>query len=114
MVLVRETRKHPVDRRQKNFLHIADITEPVGLLFNNPLRPDCRTPHWSYLTQIEAVVGLGPTIRLGFNPGELLDFFFGWTTLDLFQDDLNRRGANQASEATSEPAPGAGSSSPQR
>jgi hypothetical protein len=45
----------------------------------------------AYLTQIEAVIGLGPSIRLGFNPGELLDFFLGWTTIDIFNDDLARK-----------------------
>ena len=44
-----------------------------------------------YYTQIEVVAGLGPTVRLGFNPGELVDFVLGWTTLDLFGDDLGRR-----------------------
>jgi len=45
----------------------------------------------SYYTQVEAVVALGPSIRLGFNPGELLDFILGWTTLDIFNDDLERK-----------------------
>ncbi len=43
---------------------------------------------WFYYTQAEACVGLGPSIRLGINPGEILDFLFGWTTIDLFGDDL--------------------------
>jgi len=42
-------------------------------------------------TQIEAVVGLGGTLRCGFNPGELLDFILGWTTIDIFNDDLEKR-----------------------
>ncbi|MFC1498631.1 hypothetical protein ACFLS1_09220 [Verrucomicrobiota bacterium] len=41
-----------------------------------------------YYTQIELVVDLGVGFRLGFNPGELLDFILGWTTLDIFNDDL--------------------------
>lgn len=40
-----------------------------------------------YYTQIEAVVALGPSFRFGFNPGELLDFFFGWFGVDIFNDD---------------------------
>jgi len=48
-----------------------------------------RRPY--YFTQIEIVAGLGGTIRLGFNPGELLDFILGWTTIDIFNDDLERR-----------------------
>ena len=29
-------------------------------------------------------------MRLGFNPGELLDFVFGWLGADLFGDDQAR------------------------
>ena len=47
-------------------------------------------PDASYYTQIEAVVGAGPSVRLGFNPGELLDFILGWTTIDIYKDDLER------------------------
>ncbi|MFO1524078.1 MAG: hypothetical protein U1G05_19045 [Kiritimatiellia bacterium] len=42
----------------------------------------------SYYTQIEAEVGLVGSVRIGFNPGELLDFLLGWTTLDVFGDDI--------------------------
>lgn len=41
-----------------------------------------------YYTQVEAVLGLGISLRLGINPGELLDFILGWTTLDIYADDL--------------------------
>ena len=44
-----------------------------------------------YYTEIEVVVGLGASVRLGFNPGELLDFILGWTTIDIFNDDLEMR-----------------------
>jgi len=44
----------------------------------------------SYYSQIEVVGALGPSVRLGFNPGELLDFVLGWTTLDIYGDDLTR------------------------
>jgi hypothetical protein len=63
----------------------------------------------SYWTQIEAVMGIGGTLRLGFNPGELLDFILGWTTIDIYGDDLEakkqKEKSNQSSEAT--PKPGA-------
>ena len=42
---------------------------------------------WQSLTQCELAAGLGPTVRLGFNPGELVDFILGWTTLDIYGDD---------------------------
>lgn len=44
-----------------------------------------------YYTQCEVAVGtFFPSIRLGFNPGELLDFILGWTTIDIFRDDLEK------------------------
>lgn len=54
---------------------------PVALTSQN-------SPAWPFYTQIEAVVALGPSLRLGFNLGELFDFILGWTTLDIFNDDL--------------------------
>jgi hypothetical protein len=42
-------------------------------------------------TQIEIVGGVGGTLRVGFNPGELLDFILGWTTVDIFNDDLEAK-----------------------
>lgn len=45
----------------------------------------------SYYTQIEIVCALGPSIRLGFNPGELLDYLLGWTLIDIYGDDLEKR-----------------------
>ena len=44
-----------------------------------------------YLTQTEIAVGLGGTVRLGVNPGELLDFILGWTIIDIFSDDAEAR-----------------------
>ena len=49
--------------------------------------------HIPYYTQAEVAVGLGGTVRLGVNAGELVDFLLGWTTLDIFSDDLERRHA---------------------
>lgn len=43
---------------------------------------------FSYWTQVETFLGLGMGLRLGFNPGELLDFILGWTTLDIYGDDI--------------------------
>jgi len=42
----------------------------------------------SSITQFEASAGLGPLIRLGFNPLEVVDFLLGWFGLDLYGDDL--------------------------
>ena len=40
-----------------------------------------------YFTQIELAAGLGPTVRIGVNPGELLDFILGWVGIDIYDDD---------------------------
>lgn len=49
-------------------------------------------PPWNanipYYTQIDAVIGVGGSLRLGFNLGELIDFLLGWTTIDIFSDDV--------------------------
>ena len=39
-------------------------------------------------TQLELALGLGGSLRLGLNPGELLDFLLGWLTIDLYDDDI--------------------------
>lgn len=39
-------------------------------------------------TQLEAFVGLGFSLRLGFNPGEFVDLLLGLTTIDIFNDDI--------------------------
>ncbi len=41
----------------------------------------------TYYTQVEVTVGLYFGIKVGFNPGELIDALLGWTTFDLFGDD---------------------------
>jgi hypothetical protein len=42
----------------------------------------------AYYTQIEVAGGLLLNLRLGFNPGELLDFILGWGNIDIFRDDI--------------------------
>jgi hypothetical protein len=60
---------------------------------------DLRYFPWPYLTQIEAVIGLGASLRIGFNPGELLDFILGWAGLDLFRDDVEKETTTQRASA---------------
>jgi hypothetical protein len=58
------------------------------------LAEDFRQPGerpWYYYTQVEVVAGAGPSVRLGLNPGELLDFVLGWATLGVFDDDVQQR-----------------------
>ena len=44
-----------------------------------------------FLTEVEVAVGIVKTIRLGFNLGEFLDFIIGWTTIDIFNDDIGEK-----------------------
>lgn len=54
--------------------------------FWNPPPPESPNPaRW---TQMEVAAGLVGGIRLGFNPGEVLDFIVGFLGLDLYGDDL--------------------------
>lgn len=82
---------------------IAASTPVKGLLpsihIPIPLIQIPKTPSKSlpYFSQIDVVVGIGRGIRLGCNPGELLDFLLGWTTVDIFNDDLEARKAREES-----------------
>lgn len=58
-----------------------------------------------YFSQIEVVAGMGLTVRVGFNPGELLDFAVGWFGMDLLNDDLERREWKKQSNAVQETGP---------
>lgn len=44
-----------------------------------------------FLTDVEVAAGLVKTLRISVNPGELLDFVLGWTTLDFPRDDYESR-----------------------
>lgn len=46
--------------------------------------------NFSYYTDIEIVVAAYYSFRLGFNPGELVDFFLSWTTIDIYKDDISK------------------------
>ena len=49
-----------------------------------------------YYSQIEVVAAAGISLRVGFNPGELLDFLLGWFGIDIYDDDLSRLKVRQA------------------
>lgn len=56
--------------------------------FWNPPPPESPNPaRW---TQIEVAAGLFGDVRLGFNPGELLDLLLGFFGVDLYGDDIAR------------------------
>ena len=66
-------------------------------------------PTWSHL-EVAAALGVG--VRLGFNPGELLDFLLGFFGADLYGDDLARgdgEDLSHAESAESAEAPSGGS-----
>lgn len=75
--------------RHKEF-NTLNLVVPVGIV-----EPEtCQLkPH--YFTQLEVICGLGPSIRLGFNPGELLDFILGWTHIDIYKDDIAEKESNK-------------------
>ena len=52
-------------------------------------RPDYGPNYpYHYWTQIEVTAGAGPSVRVGFNPGELVDFLVGWFGVDIYDDDI--------------------------
>ena len=69
--------------------YCTDYFEPA--LFYSLEEPFDKRQRIPFYTQIEAAIAIGPSLRLGFNPGQLLDFIFGLTTVDMFNDDLGRR-----------------------
>ncbi len=74
----------------------------LGITVPLPQREDpWSRGHLYRLTQIEVAVGLGYSFRFGFNPGELLDFILGWTTLDIYDDDS---GAKKQKAPSNNPA----------
>lgn len=57
-------------------------------LLRNKSTENLEVPNY---TQLEASVGIGPSLRLGLNPGEFLDLVLGLTTIDIFDDDIGLR-----------------------
>jgi hypothetical protein len=80
-------RSEIVRNRNKSYLgfHLLGVACPFSIEGEEVEYPK------SYFTQIEVIAGFCGTIKLGFNPGELLDFILGWTTIDIFSDDFEAR-----------------------
>lgn len=95
-------------RRNKDFLvsNILDIpstyrdafdTGTTNIFTRDPIIPFFHRPakksgtSYYYYTQIEVVAGVLGSVRLGFNPGEIVDFLLGWAKIDVFDDDLNKK-----------------------
>jgi len=77
-----ESQDNVYDTRGKSF-HAGNYKLP----FWSTLEEGESAPY--YYTQIDLVVGLLLSVRVGVNPGELVDFLLGWTTLDIFNDDIH-------------------------
>lgn len=74
-------------RRKKSYEegHFALLPFMYGV----PYFPYFNPKEYHYLTKIEAAVGLGPSLRVAFNPVEFVDFLLGFFNVDLFGDDIN-------------------------
>ena len=48
--------------------------------------------NWAYYTNIEGVAGAVVSVRLGVNPGELIDWLLGFAGLDVMGDDIGMEG----------------------
>ena len=70
------------DRRNKSY---TAFFGPFGLFCMSEPPPEY------YYTQIEVAAGVVGSARLGLNPGEFADFVLGWTTLDIYNDDLGKK-----------------------
>ena len=75
------------DLRNKNYW-VPNYVIPTSWVFS-PMpgsgTDNIPAPYW---TNIEVSGSLGFGFRVGFNPGELLDFILGFTTLDIYGDDI--------------------------
>ena len=83
-----------------NCRHATSWQRGKGFIAHAPLPILGVAKQPEYYTQIEVVVGMFGSIRLGFNPGELLDFALGWTTLDIYSDDIRKRKTIEQAEST--------------
>ena len=84
----------PEDRDEQLLLplvYVARHAEPIRTQTTSCPKSKNQPPPFYYYSQIEVVAALYRSVRLGFNPGELLDFLLGWTTLDIYKDDLEAR-----------------------
>jgi len=72
---------------------------PFTTVLYEPRKEDVpRSRYYHFYTQIEVAGGLIGTVRLGFNPGELVDFLLGWATVDIFRDDLEAKKQKEVSK----------------
>jgi hypothetical protein len=76
----------PAMERRDKFQGTANLIVPIPNVGHEMTVRNA--PYW---TQIDLVAGAGPSVRVGFNPGELVDFLLGWFGIDIYGDDRSRR-----------------------
>jgi len=77
-----ETRRRGTDIHDIKFLGVSEV--PTG------------GRSMGQMTQFEIAGALGVGLRLGVNPGELVDFFLGWAYVDVFGDDMGEAPSGEA------------------
>jgi hypothetical protein len=80
------------DWRNKSYQAGATASGDYGksfIPFFHRVRSSHELSSRSYYTGVEVVLGVGGSIRIGFNFGELLDFILGWFAVDIYGDDLS-------------------------
>jgi hypothetical protein len=75
--------KEPIHVRAKDYSSMGASFYGSPYWWTNEERPV-----YYYYSQIEIAVGAGGSLRVGFNPGELLDFLLGWFGVDLYGDEV--------------------------
>ena len=75
------SKTQPQRLRKKDFV-TGNLVLPASI--GEP--PDIKS--FSYYTQMDLVVGAGPSLRVGVNPGEFLDFLLGLFLIDIYTDDI--------------------------
>lgn len=89
----------PSLKRGKLYNSIGILTFSTAESHSEALKYDDRKICWPYYTQVEILAGIGGGIRLGFNIGELVDFLLGWTTIDIYGDDIEEQATVEKGKA---------------
>lgn len=85
--------------RAKWYFAESPVLPFITTVFNENQEESVRFPH-PYWTQCEVQLGLLLSTRLGFNPGELVDFVLGWFGFDIYDDDVEARKQKTKSDRT--------------
>ncbi len=81
----------PSGNRSKNY----NVSSIIPFLAYPESSWDRRNYPYYYFSQIELAAGLGPSLRLGVNPGEFVDCIAGFASLDLYGDDIAEKKARE-------------------